>query len=1032
MPCPIPSRLFYVVDSRNNLRFLVDTGAAISVLPLEKNSTLKPCQLRLQAANGTSINTFGTRSITLNIGMRRDFTWEFTVADVKMPILGADFLAYYDLAVRMNTHSLTDNLTRLSVIGSCSKHTTTGISMATCHSKDYMDILNQYQDLLRPTGTLDPTKHQTEHHIKTTGQPAFSRPRRLAPDRLKFAKKAFDDMLRDGVIRPSDSPYSSPLHLVAKPGKGDFRVCVDYRKLNTTTVRDRYPIPHLHDFASGLQGAKVFSKIDLTKAYYQVPVAPDDIQKTAVTTPFGLFEFLKMPFGLCNAAQTFQRLMDEVLRGFPFVFAYIDDILIASEDTATHKRHLNEVFQRLSHFGFCINLDKCVFGSDHIDFLGHYTDANGITPVADKVKTIADFPVPASVKQLRRFIGMINFYRRFIPSCSRILTPLTNLIQRKNIAITLENEAMEAFKAAKTALGNFSKLAFIEDNPKADIYLTTDASESAVGAVIEQVCSSKRRPIAFFSSKLSKAQSRYSTFSRELLAIFRAVKHFRHLLEGRSFAIFTDHKPLTTVMNTNSDKYTSREIRYLDYISQFTTDIRYIKGTDNTVADALSRTEIFHLTETQSLSQDLIADAQETDITLKQVLSDTSLDLQKCPAPFSNKALYCDIKSNVPRPYIPPSLRRQVFDHLHGLSHPSKRATLKLISDRFVWPNMNAEIREWVTTCLQCQSCKVHRHTKSPMGTFSEPDSRFSHIHLDLVGPLPTSQGYQYLLTIVDRFSRWPTAIPIRDISAVTMAKTILREWIAVFGTPKVVTTDRGPQFQSCLFREFTELLGAKHIRTTAYHPCANGLVERFHRTLKTSLSTKSNNGNWVDELPLVLLSLRNTLKEDLKCSAAELVFGTSLSLPGQYFTPVTNSTPACSFIQELRLKMANLSYTPPRHRPVDVHLPSKLQEAEFVFLRTDQVKRPITPAYTGPFRVLKRAEKYFEIQKGIHTDTVSIDRLKPAFLEKRTPPPTTSPQDDEIYEPSDSDTPPTSEPKLTRSGRRVTFPRKFESFRYF
>lgn len=590
-----------MTDTRNNLRFLVDTGAAISVLPVRDKACQQPFQLRLQAANGSSINTYGTKSLTLNIGMRQDFTWNFTVADVQMPILSADFLAHYDLAIRMNNHSLTDNLTRLCVLGTYSKLTTTGITVATCHNKEYLDLLNQYQDLLRPAGSIDSTKHKTQHFIKTTGQPVFSRPRRLAPNKLKFAKKAFDDMLREGVIRPSDSPYASPLHLVPKPGKEDYRICVDYRRLNSITVRDRYPLPHLHDFASGLRGAKIFTKIDLAKAYYQVPVAAADVPKTAVTTPFGLFEFLKMPFGLCNAAQTFQRLMDEVLRGLPFVFDYIDDILIASEDAASHKRHLHEVLQCLSHYGFRLNLDKCVFGSDHIEFLGHHVDANGIAPITEKIKAITEFPVPVSIKQLRRFIGMINFYRRFIPNCSNILTPLTDLLQKKNKTITLENEALDAFRAAKTALGNFSKLSFLEDDPQSDIYLTTDASETAIGAVIEQVSPSQRKPIAFFSAKLSPAQSRYSTFTRELLAIFRAVRHFRHLLEGRSFVLFTDHKPLTSIMSTNLDKYTSREIRYLDYISQFTTDIRYIKGSDNTVADTLSRTEMF-IVHTDALS----------------------------------------------------------------------------------------------------------------------------------------------------------------------------------------------------------------------------------------------------------------------------------------------------------------------------------------------------------------------------------------------------------------------------------------------
>ena len=185
------------------------------------------------------------------------------------------------------------------------------------------------------------------------------------------------------------------------------------------------------------------------------------------------------------------------------------------------------------------------------------------------------------------------------------------------------------------------------------------------------------------------------------------------------------------------------------------------------------------------------------------------------------------------------------------MSHPSKCAIVKLIAECFVWPSINADIRKWVSTCLKCQQCKIHRHTNSPIDTFSNPDDRFSHLHIDLVGPMPMCQDYQYLLTVVDRFSRWPTAVPIKDISASTVAQTILKEWISTFGTPQVITTDRGAQFQPSLYQEFLNLLGVKHIKTTAYHPQANGLVERFHRSLKTSLAARTDSTNWVDELPL-------------------------------------------------------------------------------------------------------------------------------------------------------------------------------------
>ena len=358
----------------------------------------------------------------------------------------------------------------------------------------------------------------------------------------------------------------------------------------------------------------------------------------------------------------------------------------------------------------------------------------------------------------------------------------------------------------------------------------------------------------------------------------------------------------------------------------------------------------------------------------------------------SKDVLICDNSTGKLRPLVPEVLRKPLFLALHNISHPGVRGSRRLISARFVWPGLSRDVGVWAKSCLQCQRSKVQSHVKASVPAIPVPSRRFSHVHIDIVGPLPSSQGYSYLLTMIDRTTRWPEAVPLSSISTESCVRAFISSWVSRFGVPSTLTSDRGAQFTSSVWTGVCRVLGISTSQTTSFHPQSNGMIERFHRSLKSSLRARAADSDWVSHLPLVLLGLRSVPKEDTGFSVSEAVYGSPLSIPGEFLD--APEIPSSQFIRKVEKVIAGFSTPPPHHvqHSPPVEIPAALKAAKFVFVREDASKPSLSPLYRGPYQVIERRSKFFRLQIGTKVDSVSVDRLKPVVSDVPvipvTPPP--------------------------------------------
>ena len=766
-------------------------------------------------------------------------------------------------------------------------------TLSSTQSEQLFALLMSYGDIFAENADdVGRTKH-TEHRIDTgTNPPIRQTPRRIPAARKEKAHILLQDMLRKGTIRPSKSPWSSPIVLVQKKN-GSLRFCVDYRKLNAVTRKDAYPLPRVDDTLDTLAGAQWFTTLDLISGYWQVEVKEDDREKTAFSTPDGLFEFNVMPFGLCNAPATFQRLMDAVFAGVQWnsCLVYLDDIIILGRTFEEHLCNLHHVFSRLREAGLKLQPAKCTFCQKEVTFLGHIVSPSGVAPDPSKTDKVTSWPTPACKRDVQQFIGLANYYRRFIRNFASIARPLHRLTE-KTASFKWTSECQTAFDSLKLKLTSAPVLA--HPDGKYPFLLDTDASGSGIGAVLSQTYpDGTEKVIAYASRALTKTERRYCVTRRELLAIVHFVRHFRSYLLGRPFTLLTDHGSLTWLHNFKEPE--GQLARWLARLQEYDFTITHRRGQSHGNADALSRRPCKQCGRScpqpafleHKASSPLTVKSQDMPVSpitsiqqltpisrewqlkdgaigpvLKAVQAGEKIDddtlrslSRECRQLHQQwellrvkhgKLWRLFVKPSVSTQHlqliVPQSLRHQILTELHDSptgGHLGEDKLYSRLQQRFYWPGYSTDVKHWCATCPSCTARKSPTtHNQAPLQTVAA-GSPMQIVAVDILGPLPESPSKnRYVLVAMDYFTRWTEAYAIPNQEAITIATKLVNEMFLRFSVPEQLHSDQGRQFESRLMTEICSVLGIHKTHTTPYHPQSDGLVERFNRTLLSMLST--------------------------------------------------------------------------------------------------------------------------------------------------------------------------------------------------
>lgn len=905
------------------------------------------------------------------------------------------------------------------------------------------EFLGKHQALFAKSGELGRTD-LTYHGIDVGDQAPIKQPLRRVPfHKRREIQNQVNEMLEQGVISPSDSPWNNPVLLVMKKD-GTARFCLDLRRLNDCTKKDAYALPRIDDGFDALSGACWFSTMDLAAGYWQVEIDPRDRPKTAFSAGSGHYHFNVMSFGLCNAPATFERLMERVLSGMQWeiCLVYLDDIIVMANSFEQQLERLEKVFGRLREAGLKLKAKKCNFFQTEVLYLGHLVTSAGLATDPDKVEKVKSWPVPRTVKEVRSFLGLAGYYRRFIQNFSVIASPLHKMTQ-KDVRFKWTSACQEAFESLKRFLISAPVLAYPDFS--LEFILDTDASGEGSGAVLSQLVDGRERVIAYASRKFSKSERRYSVTRQELLAVVTAVKHFRHYLFGRKFRVRTDHGSLRWLMNFKDAE--GQMARWLATLGMFDFSIEHRPGARHQNADALSRRpqEVEMDNSCQEgvearcggiffggkFSSEEVKRAQRKDPRLAPLMS--GLEVKRRPtwkeiARFgvSTKSLWMQWEQlelsagilyrsfvrvgfgKILQMVVPFEMKRSVLqlahDHLTA-GHLGQARTLEKIRQSYFWVNYRQDVVDWVRSCVKCQRRKGTPQKRRAALQTSAVGFPLERVAMDIMGPLPVSErGHRYVLVVMDYFTKWAEAFPLPNQEAQTIAEVFVTHFVCRYGMPSQIHTDRGKNFDSRLLQSICKLLDIEKTLTSAYRPQSDGLVERMNRTLEDIVSkyVQYDQKDWDKYLPFALMAYRASPQETSGLSPNLLMFGREVSIPLRFIAGKVPGTEGEDKEEGYALKVRERlevafeiaresSHVAQRRqkRYYDLKVcgqPYKVGEKVWVYnpARTKGLTPKLQSRWQGPCNIIKKlsdANYVIKRPRARKTEVVHFDRLKPCCV---------------------------------------------------